>query len=81
MCRFFAVLDNGSALLRVPDIELFGILRIMCEVTDGQQAGRKFDSQKTGITKCKTHTVEDDRSDGMGANQNNVNIRLFQVKC
>ena len=53
------------------------ILRITCEVTDGQQTGGKFDSKitcLTGIQKCRAHTAEDDSSHSMGANQNNVNI-------
>ena len=30
----------------MPDVELLGILRIMCEVVEGQQADRKFNSQE-----------------------------------
>ena len=44
-CRFFVVPGNAPALLRMMDIEVLGILRIVCEVIDGQQAGRNFDCQ------------------------------------
>ena len=36
---------NVPTLLGVPDTEVLGILRIICEVLDGQQAVRKFGSQ------------------------------------
>ena len=39
-CRTF----GGLVLLGIPDIELLGILQIMCEAVGCQQADRKFDS-------------------------------------
>ena len=61
----------------MPDIEVLDILKISCEVIDSQQACRKFDSQimwSTGALKCKTHMVEEHRTDSEDANQSNVNI-------
>ena len=43
-CRFFVVPGDGQVLLGTLDIEMLCILKITCEVTDGQQASRKFDS-------------------------------------
>ena len=40
-CGFFVVPDDGPRLLGKPGIELLGILRIICEVMDGQQNARK----------------------------------------
>ena len=36
---------DGPALLGIPDIKLLNILKIMCDVIEGQQADRKFKSQ------------------------------------
>ena len=33
-CKFFVVLCDGPALLGMPDIELLGMLKIMCEVVE-----------------------------------------------
>ena len=30
-CKFFVVPGDGQALLRIPDIELLDIIRVMCE--------------------------------------------------
>ena len=64
---------------------MLGILRIMCVVIDGQQAGRKFNSQMTqptNVLNCRTHAEKDHRSDSMGPNKRNVkHIRLFQIQC
>ena len=35
-CRIFVVPGDGLALLGMPDAEVLDILRIMCEVADGQ---------------------------------------------
>ena len=37
--------DDGSALLRMPDIELLGIIRVMYETTAKKTTNRNFDSQ------------------------------------
>ena len=42
--RFFVVKGDSPALLGTADIELLGILKIMCDVI-GQEADRTFDSQ------------------------------------
>ena len=36
---------DSPALLGMSDTELLGILKIICEVVEGQHANRKFDSQ------------------------------------
>ena len=43
--RFFVVPGDRPVLLGMPDIEVLGILKIMCEVVKGPKVGRKFDSQ------------------------------------
>ena len=47
--RFFVIQGNGPALLRMPDIELLSIIRVMCETTDNKTTGRKFDVQTTHV--------------------------------
>ena len=57
-CRFFVLQGDGSALLWMPDIELLGILKIMCEVVEDQQAYRKSDPQTmepTGTLSCRAN--------------------------
>ena len=44
-CRFFIVPGDGPALLRMPDIELLGIIRVMCERIGNKANARKFDMQ------------------------------------
>ena len=76
-CRFFAVPCDGPMLLGMPDIELLGILKITCDVVEDQQVGRKFDLEITEAThalNCKTHTVDDCRSDSTGITSNNANM-------
>ena len=46
-CRIFVVPGNSPVLLRMLDIEVLGILKITCQVTNSQQAGRKFNSEVT----------------------------------
>ena len=61
----------------IPDIEVLGIFKITCKIIDGQQTGRKFDSHiiwPAKVPKCKTHMVDDHRTDSRDANQSNVNI-------
>ena len=41
-CRFFVVPGYGLAFLGMHDIELLGILMIMCNVIGNQQAGRSL---------------------------------------
>ena len=51
--------------------------KIMCEVINSEQAGRKLDSQimqLTGNLKCKTHTLEDNNIDKRDTSQSNANI-------
>ena len=41
----FVVPGNGPALLRMPDIKLLNIVRVMCETIDNKTNDRKFDVQ------------------------------------
>ena len=43
-CKFFAVPGDSPAVLGIPDMEWLGLLMFMCNVMEGQQDGRKFDS-------------------------------------
>ena len=57
-CRFSVVPGDGPALLRMPDIELLDIQRVMCGTVDNKTNGRKFDSQTKHVAdsqKCKTN--------------------------
>ena len=36
---------DDPALLGMPDIELLGIIRVMCETIDNKTTGKKFDVQ------------------------------------
>ena len=82
--RFFVKPRNSNALLGMLDIEVLGILKIMCEVISRQQAGRKSDSQirqPTSVPNCKTHTAQDYRLDSMGTNQSNINMLDYVRPC
>ena len=78
-CRFFVVPGDFPALLELQDIKVLAILEIMCEVVNGQQVGRKFDSQimqPSSALSFKTYTKIDCRSHSMGINQNITNKLL-----
>ena len=56
-CRFFLVPGDGPVLLRMPDIELLSIIRVMCEAIDNKTTDRKFDVQTNHAAdshNCKT---------------------------
>ena len=58
-CRFFVVPGHGPALLGIPDTEFLGILKIMCNVPEGQQTDRKYDSETmepSSALSCKVNT-------------------------
>ena len=48
-CRFLVVLGDSPAWYRTPDIELLDILKIICEVVEGQQVSRKSNSQQSQL--------------------------------
>ena len=61
---------------------MLGILKIMCDVTEGQKADRKFDShtmEPFSILNCKTNTDRESRSDDVDSINCNSIIVLFQV--
>ena len=76
---FFVVPGDGLALLGISDIELLGILKIMCEVLGSQQADRKFNSkmiQLYSALSCKANTdweINSDNVDVIDANSSMQN--------
>ena len=57
--RFFVVPADDPLLLGMPDIELLGLPKIMCEVVRDQQADQKFrfqTIQATSGSSCKENT-------------------------
>ena len=78
--RFFVVPGDGPALLGMPEIELLGILKIMCDVIEGQQADRNFDSQtmepSSGLS-CKVNIDWESRSDNVDAININSNMQDY----
>ena len=82
-CRFFVVPGDDNTLLGIADIELVCILKIMCEVVEGQQADRKFGSQTMKLSTasgCKANTDWESRYDNMDIINTNPNTRLLQVQ-
>ena len=62
---FLVVPGDSPALLGMPDIELLGILKIICEVVKGPQTDRKFHSQRmtpSSTLTIKTNTGQEIRS-------------------
>ena len=60
------MLVYGPALLGMPDIELLGMLMIMCEVVGGQQIHWKFNSRAMKLSStlsCKANKHLEIRSD------------------
>ena len=43
-CRFFVLPGDSPELLEMHDIELLGLLKIMCEMVGDKQADSKFNS-------------------------------------
>ena len=61
-CRFFVVPGDGTAVLGILDIEVLGILRIMCEVINGSTSRQEVwlpDNLTSWYPKCKTDKVEE----------------------
>ena len=76
-CRFFVVPADSQTLLGMPDIELLQILKIMCEVVEGQQADKKFDSKTMELSStvsCRVNTDWESRSDN--ADVININLNM-----
>ena len=68
---------DSPALLRIPEIELYGILKIICNVVEGQQADRNFDSHTIELSSslsCKASADQESRSDNVYVNNINSNI-------
>ena len=61
----------------MPDIELLGILKIMCDVVEGQQADMKYNSQtiEPPITlSCKVKIVLEKKLDNVHVIKINANM-------
>ena len=43
-CGFFVVTGDGPALFRMPDIELFSIIRVMCDTIDNKTTNMKLNA-------------------------------------
>ena len=56
-CRFLLVPGNGLILLRMLDIELLSIIRVMCEIIGNKATNKKFETQtRPGDSQnCKTN--------------------------
>ena len=61
----------------MPEIESIGILKIMCEVVEGQQAERKLDPRTKKLSStlsCKANTDCKNRSDNVDIISTNPNM-------
>ena len=66
-----------QALLGIPDIELFYILKIMCDMAESPQANRKCDSktlEQSSTLSCKANTDWQSRSDNANVIRINSNM-------
>ena len=57
-CRFFVIGGDGPTLLGILEIELFGIIRVICDTIENKTTGMKFDSQTKHVAdspNCKTN--------------------------
>ena len=64
-CRFPV---DGPALLGMPDKELLGIWKTMCDMIEGQQVDREFNSEARepyNALSCKVNTDRESRSDNL----------------
>ena len=79
-CRFFIVPRDSPVLLGIPDIELLDILKVICDVTEGQQADRKFDSQTIESSSTLSNKVNTDiegRSYNVDVINSNSNMQNY----
>ena len=51
-CTFFIVPVGHQALLRMPGIELLGIIRVLGETMDNKTTGRKFGAHTQQVADC-----------------------------
>ena len=68
---------DSPVLLWIPDIELLGTLKIMCEVVGGQQADREVNSQTMQLSNgpsCKANTNRNFKSNNVDAADDNLNM-------
>ena len=71
---------DGPVLFGMYDIELLGIPQIMCDVIEGQQEDRKFDSQTmepSNATNCKANTDIDRKSYNTDVINSNSNMKDY----
>ena len=73
-CRFFVVPHDGPALLGLPNTEILELLKIMCEVLDQHQVGRKYVSwtkEASDTPGSRTYSIS---NSSLAAPNNCVNI-------
>ena len=51
---------DGPALLRMPDMEFLGIIRIMCETIGNKTNNRKFDTQTRQVADSQSCNTKPD---------------------
>ena len=75
--RFFAVPEDGLALLGMPGIKVLNILKTTCEVIGDPHESRKLNSQKIeafNSLSCTTNKALQIKIDEVDRNDNNANI-------
>ena len=65
---------DSLALLQLTDIKLLGLLKIMCEVLDEQQVGRKFDLQTIETSGAPEGRTNSTSNSNIGTTNNCINI-------
>ena len=68
---------DGPALLRIPDKELLGIIRVICEAIDKKTANRKFAAQTryaADSQNCKTNGDLQEKLDADSISEDKTNI-------
>ena len=78
-CRSFVVPGDDPALLGMPDIEL-GIMKIMFDIIEDQQADKKFAFQTmepSSTLSCKTNTDRESRSGEANVIKSNSNMQDY----
>ena len=83
-CRLFVVPVDAPVLLGMPDIELIGIIRVMCETIDNNKSDRKFDMQTRHASdsqNCKANRDPQTKPDADNASGNKTNILDYLNFC
>ena len=73
---------DGPGLLRMPDIVLLSITRVMCETIDNKTTGRKIDSQAKHVANshdCKTNKDPQVKAYGGSTNKDKSNMPDYLI--